>query len=213
MKRIKVPKYCATLAEYARIERVSRATATRRDQSGQVVWTDDALRRIDIQATRQLVRELATSAGDPEIKAARLQLLQTESRLREMRLRKLEGELIETARVDFVMKDAFLAIRAGFTGFVPWLWSEAAVLVGGGGEQRAGMYALDEKINTVVFNVYVVLCRTLADLANRSGGKAERLAAEAWKTAFPSDWQDEAEKILSTERTAGDAKEKPNTKK
>jgi len=206
MRRNKTPKYAATLAEYARIEGVSRATATRRDQSGQIVRNDGG--QIDIVATRQIVRELSGTATDPRVVEARLKILQAEGRLRELRLREKEGTLIETNSVESATLNSFAGVKTALRGLVPWLASELMAM-DRETDMRRLCYQIDERLDVLIFNAYVVLARSLAEIANRTGTRAEKMAAEAWKAAFPSDWQveyDRLEQSGAIDRTGPDNK-------
>ena len=135
------------------------------------------------------------SAKDPELKAARLEILQTEVELRKLKLKEREGVLIQTDEVDFAMRDSFIGIRTAFRGFVPYLATEMLALHDHRGDTRALYQAIAERIDTVIFSVYVNVCNAMAKLAGRSEKKAAKLAAATWKESFGTLWEAEFDRL------------------
>lgn len=211
MKRIKVPKYCATLAEYARIERVSRATATRRDQAGQIVRNDGG--QIDLAATRQIVRELAGTTTDPEIVKARLKILQAEGRLRELRLREKQGALIDRMETERAIQNAFALLLRDIRSLTPRLYFS----VRSASDPPAGMHAVHEELRTTAYNIFGHVHDQLAEIAGTRPSIASKVVREAWAASAPADWREawesrtEADRIVDptpNERTVKNEKQK-----
>jgi len=146
---------------------------------------------------RWLVSEAVEDGAekDPEIKAARLEILRTEVKLRELKLEERKGALIETESVEFAMKDSFVSIRTAFRGFIPWLGGECLALAGEKSDIRILYHKIDERIDQVIFSVYVSLSRALADLAGRSEKRAAKMAAATWKESFGTRWEDEFDRL------------------
>ncbi len=185
------PQTCETLAEYARLDGISRATATRRNRSGMIVWNDD--RKIDIPATRQLVREMSNASGtDPRIIEARLSILQAEAKLRTLRLRQREHELIEVADVESAVNQSFVVIKIAFSGMVPWLANELLTM-----DRKTGLrdmcIAIDGRLEEMIYSAYVGVRAELGNLVRQSSNKALRQAAETWKTMFGTSWQEKGD--------------------
>jgi len=190
-KTSRTPSTVASLAALARLENVSRATATRWNRDGAVVWDDD---EIDVQATRRLVKELAGPTKDPRLQEARLEILKAEASLRRLKLKQREGELVELAEVEAILREVFPSIKIGFAGFVPWLYAEVHQV--GHKDQRVAFYEISERVDQVVFSVYVSLAQTMARLTGKNVRKAERAVMLAWRSAFGRSWEDELDKIL-----------------
>ncbi len=180
MKGKKPPKYCATLAEYARIEGVSRATATRRDKAGQVAWTDDTPPRIDLAGTRQLVREMSNAGADPRLIAARLRILEAEGRMRELRLRQREGNLVPRSEVEDALTVLFAEMRQSFRFSVQKIWHTARAEE----EQRAGVARTGDIMDAVLFNAWVHFHEMLAIVAETDRREAVKMAKKAWDEGF-----------------------------
>ena len=159
------------------------------------------------EVSRWLVAEAIGDGNsrDPELKAVRLEILKSEAKLRDLRFRQREGQLIETNAAENAMANGFCGVKASFAGIVPWLASQLMSL-----DRKSGMrglcVAIDERVDIAIFNAYLAVVRVLAELANRTGAKAEKLAAEKWKAAFPADWQAECERIIAAEMKVDDVK-------
>lgn len=135
------------------------------------------------------------AAKDPELKAARLEILQTEVELRKLKLAERAGQLIETEEVEFAMKDTFIGIRVAFRGFVPYLANECMALVGKEKDMRLLYHKIGERIDQAVFSVYINLAHHMARLTGKSVKKAEKLATATWKESFGVLWEDEFDRL------------------
>lgn len=194
MKRSKTPKYAATLAEYARIEGVSRATATRQDQAGQIVRDDDG--RIDIAASRELKRELSGTATDPRVVEARLKILQAEGRLRELRLKQKQGTLIDRQETERAIQDAFACLLRDIRVLTPRLY----FAVRDAGDPPAGMHATHEELRLAAYNIFGRVHDALAELAGTKPSMATKIVREAWAASAPADWREAWEKKTEADR-------------
>jgi len=186
----KAVKTVGNLAELARLEGVARSTVTRWDQSGAVAWDDND--RIDVAATRALVKEYTapTSKTDGKLAALRAKNLEVEIRIRELRLRQREGELVEKDDVDFAMRDLFVELRQQFRLFVPKLVAFARSCDG----SREAMNKVDDAIHVMLFEVFALFHVLLSK--EKKASEVRRMVKKAWSAFGIPGWEEHLEEQI-----------------
>lgn len=192
MLKKKAVKTVGNLAELARLEGVARSTTTRWDASGAVAWNADD--RIDVAATRALVREYTapTSKTDSKLAALRAKNLAVEIKIRELRLRQREGELLEKDEVDFALRDLFVGLRQQFRMSIPKLVLIASACDG----SREAMAKVDDQMHDILYNVFATFHMVLLRERNKPS-EIRRMVREAWASFGLPHWTDHLEKQIA----------------
>ncbi len=188
-------KTVGNLAELARLEGVARSTVTRWDQSGAVSWTDDDPPRIDVTATRALVKEYTapTSKTDGKLAGLRAKNLQVEIRLRELRLRHREGELVEKDEVDFALRDLFTRLRQSFRHNIVQLVTLAHAC----DSTREALYKFDDHMAGILYHTYAEFHVQLAVHTKEKPSVVGRMVREAWESFAIPGWDEHLEKQIA----------------
>lgn len=198
------PRTVRNLAELARVEGVSRATATRWNRDGAVSWNEDGT--IDVLATRRLFREIAGPTKDPAIREARLRILEVEARLRTLRLQERERALLPVQDYEDSLTEVFGAIRGNISALVPTTAQMLMTLDRNADDFRTLCIATDRHLKTLAYNLYLRVRVSLAIASGVPSKKALKIAAKAWRDAFPDAWQEKGntdEKSLLEEIESG----------
>ena len=148
---------------------------------------------------RWLLAEAVGSGAekDPELKAARLEILKTEGELRKLRLRLREGELVETCEIERTLDETFSIIRTAFDGLTPWAASELMAL-DREADLRELCFSIDGRLDQLLYSAYVNVRGALSTMAGR--GKGAKVAAEAWRNVFGASWREQGDRDEATLR-------------
>ena len=195
MAKKAVNKTVGNLAELARLEGVARSTVTRWDQSGAVSWTDDDPPRIDVSATRALVKEYTapTSKTDGKLAGLRAKNLAVEIRLRELRLRHREGELVEKDDVDFALRDLFTELRQSFRHNIVQLVTLAHAC----DSSREALYKFDDHMADILYQTYAQFHIRLAINTGEKPSEVRRMVKKAWESFAIPGWDAHLEKQIA----------------
>ncbi|MBW6503261.1 hypothetical protein K0B90_03145 [bacterium] len=204
----KTPRTVPNLASLARLENVSRATTTRWNRDGAVSWDGD---RIDVQATRRLVKELAGPTKDPRLAEARLKILKAEAALRELKLQQRKGELVEASEVEADLLTAFSSLTTIHYSVIPWI---SATLLSmdkaKDSDFRKLCIGISDRVEEAFYSAYVNSRLRLGELAGESRRKTLRAAAAVWKLNFGSRWEDWSSMQIETlQRAAEETRSRP----
>jgi len=191
----KTGKSVCNLAELSRLEGVARSSVTRWDQAGAVAWTDDDPPRIDVGATRALVKEYKspTSKTDGKLAALRAKNLGVEIRLRELRLRHREGELVEKAEVDFALCDLFTRLRQSFRHNIVQL----VVLAHECDSTREALYKFDDHMADILYHTYAEFHVRLAVNTGEKPSEVRKMVRKAWESFAIPGWAEHLEKQIA----------------
>ena len=127
---------------------------------------------------------VGNGAKDPETRAARLEILKTESEIRKLKLGTRRGDLIERSRAFDIFRDCYAAIFSGIKGATMKI---CATL---GQTTPKAVHSVDELLRAVLFSLYVTVCDLMDAETGVETDKEWNVIRRAWKEAPPTDWRD-----------------------
>ena len=150
------------------------------------------------------------AAKDPELKAARLSILRTESEIRDLKLAERKASVVPVNAVEDGFTEAFAAVRMAFSGAVPLLVQELTEL-DRGGDQRALSASVHDRLRRAMYRGYVLGRVAIGELAGQKERKVRAAADAAWRAAFPADWETHSD--AAVERIRADVAKTKNRRK